>query len=855
MLPKISLMEELKKGGYEASLITTYNAYLPFYEEVVLRRLVNAGVRHNVLLMDANQYAASLANHPPRLAGRQYSLLPVSVPGAFHPKLVFLTAKNKAVILVGSHNMTLAGFGFNREITNLVRVQGERDGAGIGIAQALWAEIDSWLDTYTPGIPDHVRSMVRRVKEFAPWLDGQPATDASLRLLAGRPGSASLWEQFTGLLAGETARVSIGGAFFDQEFSFLQRVSRDLKPQRMTIAVEPETVQMPVNSHSLGGVSFVRADRLGCDEKAEERYLHAKFVLVEQTNGASVLVTGSANPSRPAWLADGFSGNVELMLARTGDEALLTATSLGCEDIHGLPALTPDDWHAIEINQVQEEIAPTNIRTGIALVEDSRILFDSDLLDDLSGLTFTLIAGDGNSICQSNDAAVEGRLAVLNFAARDVQRAAALHASSAGEQVLNLILHHAAFVEEQARSGTQRKFRDALLSLETDTPDIGLLIQCIDKIIFDEENPTPATPLKPHSRAHAEAIAEIDSPETLAIDVNEMRKHSKKRRLDHSSDFAYLLDALIYHLRAQQDKSHEEVDRFGRSEEEQIGADDDPESEIAQLSPERQADLLRVCNAKVRTLVNRMVAQLKLYADGKQPLSKILVRLLGVLAVLRELRNCDGRVAWVEKGKTTVPKEQRLMLLEAAMFNLFERDPATQNASLLQLEPLGEDFYDSDEIARLKGLLLWLAWDCGLTMNLQKPNWETPEACEQRLKQNAMVLALAQIVGSDETVAETARHSIGGLTTSELDWLRDIQRYADNCFNLSGNLQTLRQGEHAEPGDLAFHRTAENWIVRLVASRNGNKVALISLKKEKPRISFLAAHLAIGQLTSGDWQG
>jgi len=45
MLPKISLMEELKKGGYEASLTTTYNAYLPFYEEVVLRRLVNAGIR------------------------------------------------------------------------------------------------------------------------------------------------------------------------------------------------------------------------------------------------------------------------------------------------------------------------------------------------------------------------------------------------------------------------------------------------------------------------------------------------------------------------------------------------------------------------------------------------------------------------------------------------------------------------------------------------------------------------------------------------------------------------------------------------------------------------------------------
>src|SRR3954451_18157227 len=116
MLPKVSLLEELKKGGYDACLITTYNAYLPFYEEVVLRRLANAGVRHNALLMDAQQYAASLISHPPRLAGRQYTLLPVSVPGAFHPKLIFLTGKSKGAILVGSHNMTLAGFGFNREI-------------------------------------------------------------------------------------------------------------------------------------------------------------------------------------------------------------------------------------------------------------------------------------------------------------------------------------------------------------------------------------------------------------------------------------------------------------------------------------------------------------------------------------------------------------------------------------------------------------------------------------------------------------------------------------------------------------------------------------------------------------------
>ncbi|TCB20745.1 hypothetical protein E0J02_07060 [Rhizobium leguminosarum bv. viciae] len=852
MLPKISLMEELKKGGYEASLTTTYNAYLPFYEEVVLRRLVNAGVRHNVLLMDAQQYAASLTVHPPRLAGRQYSLLPVRVPGAFHPKLVFLTGKTKGAILIGSHNMTLAGFGFNREMTNLVRIQGDDDGSGIALAQAVWTEIEYWLDTFTDGIPDHVRAMTRRVKEFAPWLNMEPLPDTRLGLLAARPGGESLWQQFIALLGGETARISIGGAFFDQELNFLHRVKDELQPKRMTVAVDPGTVQMPVRAHDLEGVSFVRADGLGCDENSENRYLHAKFILAEQTGGASIFSSGSANPSRPAWFADGISGNVELMLARVGNEAELTANALGCGDIHNLPALTTEDWDAIQVNQAQEEeTSSAGIRSGVALAEDTRVLFDPSLLTDFEDLSFTLNAADGSEVCQAGGLTVEDGFAVLDFEARDIDKATTLHGTIAGGVVLKLILHHAGMVEEQAGSGTQRRFKDALLSLESDTPDIALLIQCIDKIIFDEDSAVPTQSLRKSGARSTDQPNESDVPETLAIDVSEMKKRGKKRRLEHSSDFAYLLDALIFHLRMQEEKSHEETDRFGRTEEEQIGADDDSDGQITTLTSAKQADLLRICHSKVRTIINRMLSQLEAFSEGKQPLPKVLVRLLGVLAVLRELRTCDGRAAWVAKGTTTVPRDQRLHLLEAVMLNLFERDSST-DTSLLSLEPLGEDFRESDDVARLKGLLLWLAWDCGLTLNLQKPFRESPEAGEQRLKQNAMILALAQIILSDEVVIHEARQSIGGLTSIELEWLQDIQRLADDCAALGRDVPALQKGENAEAGDIAFHRTAQDWIIRMVAGRNGNKVSLVALREDKPRLTYRADHLAVTQLSFGD---
>jgi hypothetical protein len=322
-------------------------------------------------------------------------------------------------------------------------------------------------------------------------------------------------------------------------------------------------------------------------------------------------------------------------------------------------------------------------------------------------------------------------------------------------------------------------------------------------------------------------------------------KHSKaKKRLTHSGDFAYLLDALIYHLRIQEDKSIEEVDRFGRSEEEQIGADDDPHADDGPTTAQKQQTLLDVCHARVATVINRMVGQLNANAKGEQPLENVLVRLLAVLAVLRELRGCDGRVSWVEKGKTTVPLKQRLRLLEEVMFTLFEGQ-----SSLLHLDALGEEFKHSDDVARLKGLVLWLAWDCGLTMNLQKPFMESPEDQKERLRRNAMVLALAQMIQGDDVVIDEARQSIGSLTSSEMAWLKEVERIAQQCETVRRDRSSLRPAARSEPGDIAIHKKIHGWHLRIVSGSGGNRVYLMTLSRDNERLAFASEHLAVARLT------
>ena len=107
-----------KNGKFRTSIITSYSTYLPFYENVVLRRLLASGCRYNILLVDAHDLARSLQDptRMPRLAGRGYILAPILAGGAFHPKIVMLLGDHNARILVGSHNATLSGFGYNRDL-------------------------------------------------------------------------------------------------------------------------------------------------------------------------------------------------------------------------------------------------------------------------------------------------------------------------------------------------------------------------------------------------------------------------------------------------------------------------------------------------------------------------------------------------------------------------------------------------------------------------------------------------------------------------------------------------------------------------------------------------------------------
>lgn len=852
MSEKISLLEEIKRGGYQASLITTYNAYLPFYEDVVLRKLINQGVRHNILLMDSRQFSQSINHHPPRLAGKHYSLLPVSSNGVFHPKVIILVGKSRGALLVGSHNMTLSGFGYNRELTNLISVKNQDDQEGIALINSAWKQIQGWIDS--DSLPQQLVGMVQKLEDFSPWFKKSinPPPD-HCHIISSQPNSPSLWSQFKGLIKGRVTQVIITGAFFDSQMTFIKQVYADLNPVAIDVGIDPLTVQIPENI-DLPGLKFWNCSSLGPTKRddTQKGYLHAKAIFARTDHGNTYLGIGSANPSAPAWLKTNLSGNIEMLMVSQGSQAEKFAQELGLLDIPKMPLLSASDWNTTQENwEHQAKVKkPELLETGIAMVTDEGIFFTNKDFDGTSQINCNILSAD-KELLLKGQATLKNDRFYLNIPVKDVASATFLTFKTNEGSAIYLI-HHQQQITEHSRTGTQRLFKDALASLSTDSPDLETLIKCVDKIIFAkaEELDSAVDRIKRGNSIGKHNSAKDQHEEaSLSIDLLDTNKSKKKYRLKHSDDLAYLFNMLIYHLRMgpeiESGENLENIDSRGHSEEEQVGADYEEEKLSNGLTEEEiSARTLSLCHTKVRSLIQRMIKQLNGLSEDKVSFENIIIRLTAVLALLRHLRTLDGKVSWIKQGQTAIILDVRKKLLEAISENLLETPH-----SILYPSEQHHGLDNADELARLRGLVLWLAWDSGVRLIRKKPVFESSPKENERIKSKALMLAFAQLIKNDPVVINEAKQSIA-LCNSNTEWLNEILLASQKLERLVNSPNRLKLGRDGNIEDIAIHQNDISLGVRLIIKKDSDYINLASYGKNKKFRRFEKDRLRVSSFDS-----
>lgn len=837
MSDPISILDVIKRGGYEASLITTFNATLPFYEEVVLRKLVGAGCRHNVVLMDRSQCAMSWASEAtrPRLAGHAYTLLPIGAPGAFHPKLCILAGPKRASVLIGSHNLTLSGFGYNREVTNWIEVTGPKDAEGAALLADAWQMARQWIEMELGKSPDEILEAALALANFISPLVINAKPPSNAFALMHWPSGPPLIDQVAERVPARVKRIGVVGAFFDRELALVSELARRWPEAEVVVGIDPESVQMlGAPTHSVA--RYVDARDLW---PKNQSYLHAKAIYFDGGTQGSAFVSGSANPSRPAWMGDVASCNVEAVLLRTGLEAQQAAKATGLTGLFNLAAISPDSFNAIKIRShaevSQSESVSVPLWTGVASHDSSEIrvstrsnkvsidrvhLFGLDL--QFLGAVSLPVQGDGELVLRLDE---------------DVARIRSCALYSGEAMVARAMIHHPLIISASSQSSRQHQIRIALSGLGSSEGDISKVIASVERVIFsDETHKEIETILREHKDKQPKASSGT-GPDTLAISVADLPKEKQKLRLLKSGDLAYLLDVLLRRISEGLDGAPLETDASGRNEEEQVGKEGEEDTKPPEptLPPTTLSDLeiAQAVSRRARALTRKMVEQLEMATKDVSRRASAVLQLIAVIALVRELRHLDKSSRWKKTGQLLVEERDRRHLLNESLKHLL----GSGSRMLDEVDHATDG--DTDEGMQLRVLLLWLAWDLGEELTEQIGRIWEPEELNAKLRSNAAFLKLMPPVSNDkaatkeleQSIARTVRPTPEAALRAE-SWLARHQRFGKNWASGFRQCEAIRVGGYCYvPGQIDEPRVVIEAAGDIVGFWDYDRVARFARKR------------------------
>jgi len=298
------LFEEYSYGDRQAreALFCTFNADLGYLERTVLGVTQATGARVTVVgdgrISDPDPRAA-------RNAGTRYihGLAIASSGAAFHPKVSVIAGPERAMVAVGSGNLSSGGWHLNKEIWTIAVADRER-------CPAIVAEVAAWLrtlDQVCAITPYAVQGIGRTAALLEEFTVTATVVDTGHRLV--HTSSMSLIDQ---LPAGHVDRLVLYAPFHDEKAAAMRRLIECLRPGRVTLAVQSgrRTVIQPDAIRRIIADLYVRLDVV---EDEEEKYRHGKLIEATCVDGSRWTLTGSPNLSARALLLSAASGgNIEV---------------------------------------------------------------------------------------------------------------------------------------------------------------------------------------------------------------------------------------------------------------------------------------------------------------------------------------------------------------------------------------------------------------------------------------------------------------------------------------------------------------------------------------------------------------
>jgi len=826
---RLSLYDEVRARGYEASIIATYTFNFDFYERVVLRRLQSSGCRHNILLADAAQCAKALASRDshPNLCGAEYTLLPIKSASAFHPKFIMLLGRKKARLIVGSHNVTISGFGLNREIATAADLRSDETGAAA--ARKVWEFVRAW----TGGFSREIQNVISATERIAPWLAATNAAAAQPRILCTLPSGPSLWDQLKQLMPQKINRLFIISPHFDSKLAFVGMLERELRLKECLIAVHRQFTNIPPNAESLvARCRFLDITHLG----KGWNNLHAKVYGFELGNGKILVVSGSANASDPAWLAPPSRRNAEIVVVHDNGDQIWKR--LGLTRLSDLPDIDEEGWQEIRLRTTQpEQDAMSHEIPFVATRAPEGFLVSKGFTEGVRADRIRVLAKGDESTCSVERIEVSGEQSLCVCGNADVRESATrLEAVRPNRPPRFALVHHVDHLLDKAAGTLRQAFRRAFSGLEGDPEQLTELLKVVEKAIFDEPisvddaREVRKAKLGQH-RTKRQSVAEPTSLMISAKHTAHARRH--QRRIFASSDLALIIDALIYRLGR---GLHEETEGPASVR----PSDVDFRDETQEAPPPAPIDghaLAKLCRAKMNRLFRRMTGQLELALKRGKDATTPVVQLAAVLGVVKHLPLRQSNFEWLPHGEKLIDPEQQCQFFKDAARLLYAPDCRLAAMALAE-----NDQHEFDELTAVRGLLSWVALDCGVdARSALNRALDAPDLARENLVRLAYFLPVISQCASDKlattmltSVADEQKGDNPERAAYHLQWAQHLVKVAMKHRPIPSDV---------ELGDVAVPLKLKEVPISIVVDVQPNKSGLLDLNTGEPRY-FASGYLA-----------
>jgi hypothetical protein len=323
----MNLRQFCREPGFPKALLLTFSVD-GFFEEVILQDLARGRSSDILVMADHDEVARSLefgADHLSHL-GKRYLLNSVPHAGAFHPKMILRLGPSEGRVLVGTGNLTSAGWCRNMELAAHWKVGQKHEDPGAWILP-LVDELVQWCATELEA------TAIRRIVDV-PWLKNSRYDNDMSRVIFSSDSQTMSQALLARWATRKFDEVHILTGSTDANGAFLRWAHSAFGIKRAVVAITQANA-----SFTLEGLSNLPVElKIVLIEASAP--LHAKFYWFTGPEGAGA-VMGSINCGASAWLVPLRSrGNMEMAVVYDFADAAEFATILSAFDG---PHLAPSD--------------------------------------------------------------------------------------------------------------------------------------------------------------------------------------------------------------------------------------------------------------------------------------------------------------------------------------------------------------------------------------------------------------------------------------------------------------------------------------------------------------------------------